>query len=224
VRLGLSPRPIGREFLLPGTTPLQALSGGLAIVLWNYLGWDNLSTIAEEVEEPARAYPKALSISLILITAIYVFPTIIGLAFVPDASKWDDGAWPSIATAVGGPWVGSLMQVAALVSPMALFMAALLASSRVPFVLAEEGFLPRLFVQVHPRFGTPWRAILLCSVVYALFAFESFEDLVELNVIMYCAALVLESLSLLILRYKEPELKRPFKIPGGLPAILTVVL
>jgi amino acid transporter len=114
------------------------------------------------------------------------------------------------------------MHAAALVSPIALFTAALLASSRIPFVLAEEGYLPRALKKVHPRFGTPWIAVLVCSVVYGLFAFQSFEDLVELNVIMYCAALVLESLSLIVLRYKEPELPRPFKIPGGLPVLLLV--
>ncbi|CAN5469088.1 hypothetical protein BH11ARM1_BH11ARM1_08530 [soil metagenome] len=103
-------------------------------------------------------------------------------------------------------------------------MAALLASSRVPFVLAEKGFLPRKLMRLHPKYGTPVTAILACSVVYACLAFEKFEDLVELNVIMYCAALTLESISLLILRYKEPTLPRPFKIPGGIPVVALVVL
>ncbi|CAN5469188.1 hypothetical protein BH11ARM1_BH11ARM1_08540 [soil metagenome] len=114
-KLSQNPRPIGHEFLLPGMSPMQAISGGLAIALWNYLGWDNLSTIAEEVEEPAKAYPKALGISLILITAIYVFPTIVGLAFVPNAAQWTDGSWPEIAQAVGGPVLKNVMIVDAWV-------------------------------------------------------------------------------------------------------------
>jgi amino acid transporter len=223
VRLGLHPQSVGREFLLPGISPVQGLSGGLAIVLWNYLGWDSLSTIAEEVDDPGRAYPRAIFTALLLITAAYVLPVVVGLAFYPDASKWTEGAWPEIARAVGGSWLALPVQIAALVSPIALFTASLLASSRVPFVLAEERFLPKALVKIHPRFGTPWIAIMLCSVVYACFAFESFEDLVELNVIMYASALVLESLSLLILRYKEPGLRRPFKIPGGIPVVAIVV-
>jgi amino acid transporter len=222
VRLGIEPRPVIREFLLPDTTLLQALAGGLAIVLWNYLGWDSLSTIAEEVEEPQKAYPRAIFFGLALVTAVYALPTIVGLAFFPDATKWEEGVWPTIAGLVGGRWLEALVHVAALVSPIALFTAALLASSRIPFVLAEEGYLPKQLQQVHPRFGTPWKAVLVCSVVYGIFAFQSFEDLVELNVIMYCCALVLESLSLIILRYKEPDLPRPFSIPGGLPVLLLV--
>ena len=222
VKLGIEPRPIIREFLLPDKSPMQALSGGLAIVLWNYLGWDSLSTIAEEVDDPQRAYPKAILYGVGLVTVVYTLPTIVGLAFFPEATNWEEGVWPQIAGLVGGRWLEVLMHGAALVSPIALFTAALLASSRIPFVLSEEGYLPRQMRQVHPRFGTPWIAILVCSVVYAIFAFQTFEDLVELNVIMYCCALVLESLSLIILRYKEPELPRPFKIPGGLPVLLLV--
>jgi amino acid transporter len=222
VKMGIEPRPIIREFLLPDTTPTQALSGGLAIVLWNYLGWDSLSTIAEEVDEPQQAYPKAIFYGVGLVTAVYVLPTIVGLAFFPQATSWKEGVWPQIAGLVGGRWLEALMHAAALISPIALFTAALLASSRIPFVLAEEGYLPKKLQDIHPRFGTPWIAILVCSVVYAAFAFQSFQDLVELNVIMYCSALILESLSLIILRYKEPDLVRPFKIPGGLPVLLLV--
>ena len=222
VKMGVQPRPIIREFLLPNLSPMQAISGGLAIVLWNYLGWDSLSTIAEEVEEPQKAYPRAIFWGLGLVTAVYALPTIVGLAFLPEAAKWEEGVWPTIAGLVGGPWLEGIMHAAALVSPIALFTAALLASSRIPFVLSDEGYLPRQLQEVHPRFGTPWIAILVCSIVYALFAFQSFQNLVELNVIMYCAALVLESLSLIVLRYKEPSLPRPFKIPGGLPVLLIV--
>jgi amino acid transporter len=219
----------GMAVSLGGTQPdassaSSAIAAGLGIVMWNYLGWDQLSTVAEEVENPGRAYPRAIFIALPLVTALYFVPTLIGLQFVPEATQWTEGAWPMIAQRVGGPWLQVLMTVASLVSPMALFMASMLATTRVPFVLAEEGFLPRGLVEIHPKFGTPWKAILLQGGINVLLVQKSFQELVTVNVVLYGSALCLEQVSLLILRIKEPLLERPFKIPGGWPVVGLVVI
>jgi amino acid transporter len=219
VRLGMVPRPITMPFLAEGKSATQALASGLGIVMWNYLGWDALSTIAEEVEEPQKAYPKAIFTGVPLVALVYLLPTAVGLLFFRDPGAWVEGAWPAIADSVGGRGLWFVVNLAGLISPIALFTASLLGSSRVPFVLAEEGFLPKALVAVHPRFGTPWRAILLCGVIYAVLAYQKFADLVSLNVMMYGAALILETTALLVLRVKEPDLPRPFKIPGGWPAL-----
>lgn len=223
VQLLGEPRPIVQEFVPEGETVRTAFAAGLATVMWNYLGWDAMSTIAEEVDEPAKAYPRALLIGVPLVMLVYLLPTVIGLAFFPNTELWEEGAWPAIAKAVGGDWLSYTVSFAALVSPIALFTASLLASSRVPFVLAEDRFLPRTLVDIHPKFGTPWKAILVCSAVYAVLTLQTFQELVTLNVIMYSAALVLEGSSLIVLRYKEPDLHRPFKIRGGLPVLLLIV-
>lgn len=201
-----------------------SLAAGLGIVMWNYLGWDALSTIAEEVDEPQRAYPRALLAGVAVVTLAYLVPVWIGLHFVPDEGAWVEGAWPAIAEAVGGPWLGNLMRVAAIVSPIALFTGSLLASSRVPFAMAEFGFLPPAFAKLHPRFGTPWVAILFQSLVFAILATKTFQELVALNVIMYGAALILETTALLVLRVKEPDLPRPFRIRGGWPVLGLIFL
>lgn len=197
----------------------SSLAAGLGIVMWNYLGWDALSTVAGEVDQPQRAYPRALLGGLAIVTSVYLLPTLVGLRFMHAESAWVEGAWPKIAESVGGPWLAGLMHVAALVSPIALFTASLLASSRVPMVLAEERFLPKQFGAVHPRFGTPWFSLAFSAIVFAILATKTFQDLVVLNVLMYSAALVLETLALIVLRVKEPDLPRPFKIPGGWPVL-----
>lgn len=197
-------------------------SAGLATVMWNYLGWDALSTIAEEVEDPSKAYPRAILYGIPFVTLVYFLPTLAGLAFYPDASKWTENAWPDIARAVGGEWLGYLVNVAGLVSPVALFTASLLGSSRLPFVLAEERFLPRALMEIHPRFGTPWKALILCGAIYGVLVFQTFQDLVKVNVIMYSVALFLECASLVILRWKEPNLPRPFRVKGGWPVLALV--
>lgn len=215
------PRPF-----LPPIDPQNlwgGLSGGLAIVMWNYLGWDALSTIAEEVDEPQRAYPRAMLYGIAMVTAVYFLAVLTGLAFVPDPSRWEEGAWPMIATVIGGPWLGTLMLAAGAVSMVALYTGTLLGASRIPFVLARERYLPESLVAIHARYGTPYRAILLCAFIHAVLVAQTFQDLVRVNVILYGSALMLESISLIILRKKEPNLPRPFKIRGGIPALVVIV-
>jgi amino acid transporter len=214
-RLATDPRPIVGSFLPEGVGLGAGLAGGLGIVLWNYLGWDQLSTVAEEVEEPQRAYPMAMLVGVPLVTLVYLLPVLPSLAFFPDTSLWEDGSWPQIAQAVAGPGLALVVALAALVSPAALFTASLLGSSRIPFVLAADRFLPRSLVAVHPRFGTPHRAILVCAACYALLAWRDFTTLVTVNVVLYAAALSMEAVSLAVLRRKEPTLVRPFRVPGG---------
>lgn len=218
------PVPLHLTLRPPGGGMGGALASGLPLVMWNYLGWDALSTIAAEVENPERAYPRALFLGIPLVTLVYVLPVLAGLVFLPDPARWTENGWPEIARAVAGDAMGIVINVVGLVSAVALFTASLLGSSRVPFVLAEARFLPRSLVELHPRFGTPWRALILCGAVYAVLVYQSFQKLVELNVVLYAAALVLELAALLVLRRKEPELPRPYRIPGGWPVLWVVFL
>ncbi|RYG21366.1 APC family permease, partial [bacterium] len=218
-------RPFISSFVPNGVSVQAALADGLGIVMWNYLGWDALSTVAEEVERPAYAYPRALLFGIPLVMAVYLLPVLGSLPFFPDPSVWTEGTWPDLARRVAGPWLGLTINVVGLVSAAALFTASLLGSSRIPFVIAEEGFLPKALVEIHPRFGTPARALALCGAIYvALAAFNSFQQLVELNVMLYGAALMLEIASLLVLRRKEPDLARPFRIKGGWPVLWLLLL
>jgi amino acid transporter len=211
-------------FLAADTTLTGGLAAGLGIVMWNYLGWDQLSTVAEEVEDPARSYPRALIGALLLVTFVYVGSVVAGLVFVPEPAAWTEESWPALAQAAGGPGLALLVGIGALVSPIALFVASVLGSSRVPLVLAQDGFLPRQIADIHPLFGTPWRSLLLCGVIYAGLTSFSFLQLVELNVLLYSAALMLEQAALVVLRYREPDLPRPFRIGGGNIGLAYVVL
>lgn len=209
--------------LLPDKKSLShAFGDGLAIVIWNYLGWDTLSTIAEEVDDPPRTYPKAILLSIPLVTFFYLIASVIGLAFYRDLSNWNDGAWPMIAGAVGGPLLLGAVLVGSIASPLGQFAASVLGASRVPFVLAEKRNLPRFITAQHPKWGTPVGALVLCGVIIAILCAETFRDLVSLNVLLYAMALTLECLSLVVLRYREPNLPRPFRIPG--PNFITLIV
>lgn len=201
--------------LAPGSSFIQAAGAGLYVAMWNYLGWDDLSTIAGEVENPQKTFPRALLIAVCLTVAVYLLPTLVGLVALPDFASWEEGTWTKVAQAIGGSWLGILIVGAGLFSAMGLFASTLLASSRIPFVLGEDGWLPSAVTQLHPKYGTPWIAILISAVVYTTLSFQTFQSLIVIDVLLDSAAIVLELIALAVLRWKEPDLPRPYKIPGG---------
>jgi amino acid transporter len=112
----------------------------------------------------------------------------------------------------------------AVVSTAGLFMSLLLTNSRLPYVLARDGFLPRELGRVAGATGTPWVAVVVSSIFYAVFAVLSFKELVVLDVWLYSLALVIELAAFLRLRYSEPGLPRPWRVPAGWVGAVTVVV
>ena len=96
------------------------------------------------------------------------------------------------------------------------FTALMLSLSRLPVAMADDGFLPKVFARVHPRTGAPWVAIIACAVFWALFFPLGFESLVIIDVLLTGLSILLEFVALVVLRIREPDLPRPFKIPGGI--------
>jgi amino acid transporter len=114
---------------------------------------------------------------------------------------------------VNGRWLGAIIAVAGMASTLGLYAANLLSVSRLPKVMADDGFLPARLHTLHPRFNTPYISILVCSVVISLMCFWSFGDLLIIDVTVYGAGLFLEYITLIKMRINEPNRNRPFKIP-----------
>ena len=198
---------------------------GLAVVMWNYSGWDTPSTILGETRAPERAFRRALLLSVPLIAASYVLPIGVALAsHAGDWRAWETGALPAVAARIGGAWLGHAVAAGAVVSTAGLFMALLLTNSRIPYVLARDGTFPRMFAGVHPRYGTPWAAVLVSAAVYTACAAFSFKELIVLNVWLYSLTLLIELAAFLALRARAPELPRPWRVPGGWTGALAVVV
>jgi amino acid transporter len=206
------------------TTLAGALGLGLFVVLWNYLGWDGPSTVLGEVSRPARAFPLALWAGFVLIVLAYVLPVLAGLSATTDPADWTSGSFPDIAAAVGGHWLGTLVAVGGLVSAAGLFNALLLSNSRLPFVLAEDGYLPAALTGQDPRTETPARAVVLSGAIYSVFAVAPFAFLVVVDVVVYSAALLLQFWALIVLRRTLPAMRRPSRVPGGWPGVLLISL
>jgi len=190
-------------------------AGALSVTLWNYMGWDNASTVAQEVEEPQRNYPRAMLIASGLVALTYVLPlAAVALAGIP-AEQFSTGAWTDAARQVVGPWLALCVVLGGTINGFGMFNALMMSYTRVPYALAEEGMLPKVVAQ-RTRTGVPWVSVVLCSAAWALALGMSFERLISIDLVLYGGALVLEFVALVVLRVKEPELVRPFKVPGGL--------
>ncbi|MBX7221157.1 MAG: APC family permease [Blastocatellia bacterium] len=202
---------------------MKTLSVGFSVVLWNYCGWDNVSTFAGEVERPQRAYPKALALALPLIVLAYVLPLSAGLAVTQDAAVWTESAgWPVIGRMLAGNWLGIVIAAAALVSSWALFNSQLLYTSRLPYRMACDGWLPQPLAKTSLKSEVPLVALLASAGLTALFCALSFGKLVVIDILLYAAGLSLEFVALLVLRRKRPDLPRPFRVPGGWPGVILI--
>ena len=212
-------------FALEGSTLASGLGLGLAVVMWNYAGWDTPSTVLGETRAPEHAFRRALMLAVPLVAVSYLLPVTLVLATGATTwTAWTTGALPVLAADVGGAWLGHAVAAGAVLSTAGLFMALLLTNSRLPYVLARAGQFPRPFADVHPRFGTPWAAVLLSTVAYAACAAFSFKQLIVLNVWLYSLALLVELAAFLALRATAPSLPRPWRVPGGGAGALAVTV
>jgi amino acid transporter len=214
-----------QPFLKQGQGTLGAIGVGFSLALWNYSGWDNASTVQGEVRDASRSYPRALAFGLPLVMLGYLLPLTATLG-ASDWTTWQDGGWPQIALATAGrmgPLLALWIALGGLVSALALFNALLLAYSRVPLAMADDGLLPHVLAKTDSR-GTPRNAVLVSAVFYSIFATIQLKGLVVADVLLYALALFLEFGALIVLRRKEPELRGSFRIPVNTAGVTVLAI
>jgi amino acid transporter len=220
----LGPRVSPWTPLAPAGLDWQTVGLGLAVVMWNYSGWDTPSTILGEARSPERAFRAATFLALPVVTAAYLLP--LGAALASGAvpwSQWTTGVLPTIARSIGGDWLGHAVAAGAVLSTGGLFTSLLLTNSRLPYVMARDHVMPRWLGVVDPTFGTPWTAVVVSAALYAAFAVFSFKELIVLNVWLYSLSLLVELAAFVRLRLVAPEMDRPWRVPGGLAVAVGVV-
>ena len=199
-----------------------SLLGGVLVAMWNYMGWDNASTIAREVERPQKTYPKAMIAAVVLVALSYVLPfAAVYLTGVPSSIFGGDGSWAAVAGAIGGKflgfeWLRFLIILGGMMSAFGMFNALVMSYSRLPLAMAHDGMLPKFFGRMNARTRVPRVAILFCAACWALCLGLGFKRLVTLDILLYGISLMLEFVTLVALRIREPELKRGFRVPGGM--------
>jgi amino acid transporter len=200
-----------------GAIPLQHADflGGILIAMWNYMGWDNLSTIAGEVEAPQRTYTRAMLGAVVLVVAGYLIPVAAVAQIGLDPNSWTTGGWVDVGRIVGGDALALALTIAGVLGAVGSFGALMMSFTRLPVVMAEDGYLPKIFARRHPKSGAPWVAVIACALFWALCYPLGFERSLILDVLLTGLSILLEFWALAALRIREPNLPRPYRVPGG---------
>jgi amino acid transporter len=217
------------HFTLPtppvlGADPWGALAAGLTVVIWNFSGWENLSVVSAEIENPRRNYLRAILIALPAVVAGYVLPLAVSVSGATTAADWGTGSFSHVGYSIGGHALGAALACGGAVMSFAVFEAAMLWVSRMPFVLARERYLPLPLAELWSATATPGRSILLCCIVFTILVPVGFVGLVVLDVFFYMAALALELLALVRLRERMPDRTAIFTIGGGRAGLAIVAI
>jgi amino acid transporter len=204
--------------------PFSSFGMALYTVMWNCLGWDNVTTYAEEVEKPVRSYLISIFGAFILVIVIYFLIILVSEQSGISPADLRDKGFPAVGDLISGNWLGSLIAFAGMASSLGIYAAVLLSVCRVPKVMADDDLLPNRLNRVHPKFQTPYVSIIVCSLVVSFMVFWPFADLLIIDVTVYGAGLSLEYISLIKLRKISPELHRPFKIPLSITGLCLMLI
>ncbi len=202
-----------------GFGPGSAFSTAVLVAMWNYMGWDNASTVAQEVENPQRNYPRAMVAATFLVAISYILPLGAMALSGLSSDSFSTGDWTTAARTVGGPILGLAIVAGGAISGIGMFNALVMSYSRLPMAMAEERMLPLIVARRNAR-GVPWVSVLLCGLAWGLALKLPFERLISIDLILYGSSLLLEFIALVVLRIREPNLERPFKAGNLACAIL----
>ncbi len=189
------------------------LPAAILVAMWNYMGWDNATTIASEVEDPQRTYPRVMLLAAAMVMLTYLVPiAAVAWAGIPP-ERFSTGAWVDAAHLLGGSSLAVCVVLAGSLDSMGTFNALTLSYTRLPYAMACDGLLPRALARRNAA-NVPWVALLVCAVCWALALNLTFERLISIDVLLWGMSLILEFAALVLLRRHEPDLPRPFRIPG----------
>jgi amino acid transporter len=204
--------------------PFAATGIGLYTVMWNFIGWDNVTTYADEVQKPVRSYLFSILIAFVAVFTIYFIATFIAINSGIDAAVLAENGFPSLGTLLGGRWLGAIIALGGMASALGLYSAVLLSVSRIPEAMSTDKLLPRILQALHPKFKSPYVSILCCSVVVSFMIVWTFGELLIIDITLYGAALFLEYVALIKLRKSAAGSYRPFRIPVNVTGLIIMAL
>jgi APA family basic amino acid/polyamine antiporter len=189
---------------------------GAAVVFFAFLGFDALSTAAQETRNPQRDLPKGILISLIICTVLYILVTAVLTGIVNYKELLNEAAPLAVAidhVATLG-WLSPLIKLGAIAGLSSVILVMMLGQTRIYYAIARDGLLPEIFSKIHRKYRIPHNAIIFASIATALIAgllpLEVLNELVSIGTLM---AFTIVCISVIVLRKTQPELHRPFKVP-----------
>lgn len=197
-------------------TLIGSVGATLATGMWMYSGYTSMSTLATECKDKT-VIPKGLLIIMPLVALSYILPTIAGLASVGNWSDWttDGGISFGHVLALAGSWGIPCFTIAAVLSNLSLFNAQMISISRGFYGMALDNLAPKSLTKVSKNRHVPYIGVLSLTAVSLLLCNFNFDVLVTMDVTLLMVGYVLVFLSTAVLRKTEPDMERPFRIPGG---------
>jgi basic amino acid/polyamine antiporter, APA family len=194
--------------------PVGMLAGA-AMIFFAYIGFDSVSTHAEEARNPQRDVPFGIITSLLVCTVLYIAVTCVLTGMVPYDQIDKDAPIAMAFERVHMDWAQLIISLGAVAGITSVMLVLMLSQPRVLLAIARDGLLPESFFgAVHPRFRTPWKSTILTGIVVALMAsFIPLDILAELVNIGTLLAFVMVCLAVLVMRYIHPQVPRPFRCP-----------
>ncbi|HKI86937.1 MAG TPA: amino acid permease [Thermoanaerobaculia bacterium] len=195
-----------------------------AVVFFAYIGFDAVSTVAEETKNPARDMPIGIIASLIICTIFYIAVAAVFTGMLPYKALVGELATKqaeplTLALEHVAPnvvWVTTLVAAGSVIAHTAVLLVFQMGQPRIFFSMARDGLLPKTFAKVHPRFKTPYVTTILTGLVVAVFSsLMSIDEMVDLTNIGTLFAFILVCIGIPVLRHKDPHRHRPFKVPFG---------
>ncbi len=208
-------------FLPKGEGIISASNLGLAVMMWMYSGYESMSTVAAEVENPQRVIPRAIMIAVPIVIVTYALTTMAGiraagpgnwLNMVSDASEGGID-FVKAAELAGGAILMWLMLASAIASNLGLYTGYLATGSRPSYQLSRDRLYPKFMGRAHKSWGTPWIAILIMGVVDAILVKGSFDTLIVIDVFLLMFSYIPIFIAGVALRIKRPDMPRPYRIP-----------
>jgi len=200
----------------PGGEPIGMLAGA-ALVFFAYIGFDSVSTHAEEARNPARDVPIGIITSLVLCTILYIAVSAVLTGMIPYRNINIDAPVSDAFRQAGLPWAQLLISIGAVAGITSVLLVMMLSQSRIFLAMARDGLLPTgFFAAVHDKFRTPWKSTILTGLCVAtMAAFLPLRILADLVNIGTLLAFVIVCAAVMIMRRTHPEVHRPFRAPLG---------
>jgi len=206
---------------------VAGIGSAAGTIFFSYIGLDAVSTAGDEVKDPQRTMPRALIAALLTVSAVYILVTFAALG----AQQWGDfkGQKAGLATILdnvtGANYWGTVLAVGAVISIFSVTLVTLYGSTRILFAIGRDGLLPSMFAKVNPRTMTPVNNTIVVATAVGLLAglvpLDSLADMVSIGTLV---AFITVSVAVIILRRREPDLPRGFKVPGyPVTPVLSVV-
>jgi amino acid transporter len=195
---------------------LAGVLKGVSAVFFAYIGFDAISTTAEECKDPQRDLPRGMIYSLIICTVLYVLIALIltGMVNHKDLAVGDPLAFVFGPEGANIPWISGIIAISAVIAMATVLLVFQLGQPRIWMAMSRDGLLPKIFSAIHPRFKTPWFSTLLTGVLVAVPSlFMNLTEVTDLTSIGTLFAFVLVSGGVLILDQSEQKIERGFRVP-----------